>query len=33
VSPTALALVALGFLCGSVPFGALFARLRGIDLQ
>lgn len=28
----ALALVA-GFLCGSIPFGVLFARLRGIDLQ
>jgi glycerol-3-phosphate acyltransferase PlsY len=25
--------IAVGFLCGSVPFGVLFARLRGVDLQ
>jgi glycerol-3-phosphate acyltransferase PlsY len=25
--------LAVGFLCGSVPFGVIFARLRGIDLQ
>jgi glycerol-3-phosphate acyltransferase PlsY len=27
------ALLLLGFLAGSIPFGALFARARGIDLQ
>jgi glycerol-3-phosphate acyltransferase PlsY len=26
-------MVAVGFLSGSIPFGALFARARGIDLQ
>jgi len=25
--------LAVGFLCGSVPFGVIFARLRGVDLQ
>lgn len=29
----ALALVALAFLCGSVPFGWLAARARGVDVR
>jgi glycerol-3-phosphate acyltransferase PlsY len=24
---------AIGFLCGSIPFGQVFARLRGVDLR
>jgi glycerol-3-phosphate acyltransferase PlsY len=24
---------AIGFLCGSIPFGVVFARLRGVDLR
>jgi glycerol-3-phosphate acyltransferase PlsY len=32
--PATLALALLvGFVCGSIPFGVLFARLRGIDLK
>jgi glycerol-3-phosphate acyltransferase PlsY len=23
----------IGFLCGSIPFGVLFARMRGVDLR
>jgi glycerol-3-phosphate acyltransferase PlsY len=29
----AAALLLLGFLAGSIPFGALFARARGVDLR
>jgi glycerol-3-phosphate acyltransferase PlsY len=28
-----VAAMAIGFLCGSIPFGPIFARLRGVDLR
>jgi len=31
--PLCLAAAAFGFLCGSIPFGVLFARLRGVNLR
>jgi acyl phosphate:glycerol-3-phosphate acyltransferase len=37
IAPTPAMMIGLGFvlgyLCGSIPFGVVFARLRGVDLQ